>query len=142
MIRSEKRLKKVLVKGLETPIDVVEDILEVDRYRYNCWGFTARSKNWTSRPFWMTPREIERLLEARTVQVSEGDRQKGDIVVYRGYDAAIDPVSDDSILHTAILIEGDKVIHKPGSWPLCIEGLEEVNKRHVYGRVAEIRRMR
>ena len=79
---------------------------------YNCWGFTAFFLNFRKKLSWIEDDVMDELLENHTVRVWPRHVQKGDIAVYRrlGY-----------LKHTAIVLDSEHILHKPGSQPLETE---------------------
>jgi len=82
----------------------------LDRYEYNCWGYTARTMGWIKKTRWVEDVDMQKLLNSKSIVVDESEVQEGDILVltYNG-----------SLAHTAVFTnvsaEGEKMfVHKPG----------------------------
>jgi len=78
---------------------------------FNCWGYTALSLGWISKPKWLSPEAMMAYIERNTREISPEEATIGDIV-------ALYLKSDGELEHTAIVIGGDVVIQKAGSCPI------------------------
>lgn len=89
----------------------------------NCWGFTAAAIRAEQRLEWLWPDRIIRHLRERTEFVNVPD--VGDIIAYWDKEPW-DVHHNDApfrILHTALYIGDNKVLHKPGPLPVEVTGI-------------------
>jgi hypothetical protein len=90
--------------------------VNLEKRRFNCWGFVARVAGWIDDFRWISDYEMMELLQSNTEQVTEP--QDGDIVAFF-YN------SDPNFLsHTAIYRGNDLVLHKMGAAPIFEHPLE------------------
>lgn len=112
-----------------------KQILNTDRWEFNCWGLTACLLGWDLKLCWTNDEIMERFLQSCSVTVS--DPIIGDIAVFRDFDGRLS--------HTAVLTElvpERKFIHKPGARDLEVLTSEEIENRYGewYGKIKEFRR--
>lgn len=108
-----------------------------ETYGMNCWGFTAIAAGWRQQEEWMDTGVMERLLEKHTKPV-KGAVRVGDIVVYRNINRY--GFYEDELMHTALVVspKNNVILHKPGSWPVAVEGIDSYDGYAVsYRRIIE-----
>jgi hypothetical protein len=111
-------------------------IINIDRYFYNCWGFTAYALDWNNQVRWLRQSEMEELLSICSEPVNEvNGLMVGDIAVF---------TDEHGLNHTAVLIKTDPqtFIHKNGSAEIYVLTSEEMENRYrcIYGKIKEFRR--
>lgn len=87
-----------------------------DRFSYNCWGFVSHTLKWTDSLYWLHREEMEVLLSSNTFMVDPNKINAGDIVGY---------YQEGLLLHTALYIQDGNIIHKPGTYELEINSIDE-----------------
>jgi hypothetical protein len=88
---------------------------------FNCWGFTAYLMGWIKTPRWLNECEIERLIQDHCNLDGFGE-----ILIFRYGEER------PWIVHTAILLDNDTVLHKDGELEIRIDPLWDVQTWH-YG---------
>lgn len=96
--------------------------------KFNCWGFTAFYYKWCGRAYWMDRDQMDWRLERNTMPIEPIEVQAGDVAVFRG---------SGYLRHTAVVLPGKMVCHKPGELDLCIDKLEAAIE--TYGEVDYVR---
>jgi len=111
-------------------------VINTDRYFYNCWGFTAYALGWENQVRWIRQSEMEKLLSICSEPVNEvNGLMVGDIAVFK---------DSLGLCHTAVLIKTapQTFIHKNGRDEIDVSTSEEMGNcyRCIYGEIKEFRR--
>ena len=108
-----------------------DQIADVYKGNYNCWGYTALIHNWVDEPYWLDQSEMEVFLKHNTTHTYPSRARRGDIAVYR------DEQSNE-LTHTAIVLGPNQLIHKPGSYEVKVEQFDT----ELYGKPCEFRKIK
>ncbi len=107
----------------------------------NCWNATMLALGVTDEVRFVSCREMNSWLDEMTFQVEEHEIEPGDILVMRATNDIWE--GPNGLIHTAVLIEGDRYWHKPGSeWIIGWEyqTLENIKKVYFMGDKLSYRR--
>jgi hypothetical protein len=92
---------------------------------YNCFSFVAHTFGWEEKPIWTSEKAIVGYLKNNTIIIKKKEAKEGDIVefVHR-------PTNTPD--HVAIITDVylNRIIHKPGSFPLELNTIENAMQEY------------